>query len=345
MSIFVYGFTTQHVTYGNTGPGSTYQSHPCGGPTVICPNNDWVIDPNISCGLFESDQQACSHTLPTLCPSISGEGSAQWADDGAYNSLNQGRKVKCVYQLQDFQNADDLTKFTNEFGFNDSYNNVIMPNFCAQKELDNSTCPLFPISPTGGVQCGTGLTGCSRMTSSSSDGIACQNWANNNVKLAQGASKEYCLNTSNTCSTDCLCYNRGAVDPTYFEIIKQGAALPTVAACWYQPCQLDQYLIPADQNIDQANVCPTTICEQVVQIVNNKNSNIDVNIAKEEISCNTNSSQGGNNTTYLSTLWSQYYIYFIIGISLFVIIVVILIILSFPATAPTQSPTQSLNNK
>lgn len=285
----------------------------------------------------------CSTVAGGLCPLADGvTAESRWeTNDDMNNTQAQGRLIRCTYHTSVIASStSNVQAFLNAFGPNDDYDNVIMPLFCSQRTEDVANCPTFPPIPVpvGGTgflnPCVDGSVGCSRMTSSAQDGVLCRQWRSRKPELAYTAENEFCLQAENLCAGDCRCYNRNNVDPIY-QLITEGVgeALPTNAACWYNVCQeATTYLIPENQNKGLQN-CPTTICQQVVNIIGNVGSSITVDIAREEISCPINNpgltgSTGGNPPSHVGNIWEEYGGWIILGITVFLVIVVIIIIIA-----------------
>ena len=303
-------------------------------PTIPCNVVDGIIDwyyASVYCCFTCPYQQRCSRPDPNICPVIGGtRGTVRWnSNDDSGNFQQQGRQARCEYNVTDFKEAADLTAWINAFGENDVYNNIIMPYYCPQTAA-TGTCPIFPPLLTGtGTACPAGLTGCSRLSATNQDGQLCRAWAASNVTLGQVAGANFC--SANTCANDCKCYNRENVDPLYILITESpGAPPPTTDACWYQPCQQSPpFLIPANQIIG-TGTCPTTVCQQVVNIIGNQGSNINIDIARQDISCTFAPAgpTGGGNPSYIKTIWEQYRVWIIAGTAIFVVIIVLIVIIA-----------------
>lgn len=306
---------------------------------------DWAYDTVKCCIGFCTSQYKCSKPDVNQCPVIGGKrGEISWTtNNDAYNFQPEGRQISCTYNVDDFKTADDLETWLNNFGYDPIFINNIMPVYCPQ-QAEPGTCPTFPpTSGTAGTPCAGGLTGCSRMSSTDKNGAYCSQWASNYVTLGQEAGSTFC--GKNICASDCKCYNRSVVDPLYKDITSSpGAPPPTTDACWYKPCQdSPPFLIPSNQVINQAS-CPKLYCEQVVNIIGNQGSNINVDIAKANIDCNiTNGGSGGSggtgdNPSIITTIWDKYYLWIIIGGSILLVIVIILIIYAVARSRSNNNP-------
>jgi hypothetical protein len=302
-------------------------------PRQRCASTSGVIDWNFVeqfCGDTCPSQPICSRPNPAMCPTINGtSGVISWVtpDDNAAGVV-QGRRVRCSYDLSGFKTADDLQIWVDNFGQDDSYNILIMPTFCGQPST-TGTCPTgINISPSPSI-CPTGLTGCSRLTANSEEGSMCRAWAGTNQPTADVIQQTYC--DTSKCSTDCLCYNRGVVDPTYINIMSQDTSpSPSYDACWYVPCQNDStYLIPKGQQYD-ASVCPGSICTSVAGIVDSNTGGIDTKVAREIVNCRLNApgTSADEQEQYFASVWdvSSGWILLLVVVITVLIVVAVLII-------------------
>lgn len=320
---------------------------------------DWWYT-NDSCESNLSQQKLCV-VGPFACPVIQGTADivrTKFADNSqAEISDSEGRLMECYYKDFYFDTAEKVDAWINFFkpfgntgnpGVQnnlDVYNNVIMPYFCGLP-ADADTCetypfdpPLNPCNPTGGTGCTgymcpnvgpgctgsickNGLTGCSRFGSTKRDGDLCRAWDKAvGAKKASPVFEGFCA--KNTCAQDCLCYNRKTVDFVFTAVTSsQGWGVPPESdACWYEPCKNDQYLI--DVSLIGA-VCSATICEQVVEVIGNTGTNVNIPQAQEEISCNI--SQNQTFEQELTGFLSRYWIWVVvIGCIILVLIVIIVI--------------------
>lgn len=350
MSRIVSGVTRQ------TTVSDVYKPQECGPlDQAQCPITsggfqDWRTDFQ-NCGV-SIRQPICSRTNSLICPLFSNtqHPAPIWETNGSWtNTLQMGRNVVCRYELSSIRTTEDVQEWLNTFGPTGDYNQVIMPEFCSKPEEDISTCAQY--TPTSGTNsCTGGLTGCSRLTSSSAAGKLCRDWASKNRSLAFNAAGVFCA--ANTCAQDCKCYNRDKVDSIYIQLSEAGAALPTKDACWYKPCQISSsFLIPEDQNISGPSVCPTEICQQVINVLNNQGSSINIDVARQDISCtyspptpSTPPPIPTGDPSHVNSIWSKYgWVFIVIIVIVFLIVIVIIIITSLhkktPRTAADDTTT------
>lgn len=339
MSLEATGVTIQLDIYQEYQPGS--DDCDCFACTLLsqvwpCSTTNGILDWNYSyesCCFSCPDQLNCSKPNPGDCPTIGGNnGIVEWNSvSDAFNPQSQGRLITCTYNVTDFQSSADINTWINTFGTGGDLNSIIMPFYCSQLETENA-CPTFPPSPAGTTGCPSGLTGCSRLSATNSDGALCRQWLAENPTLGPVAAGNFCL--TNTCAADCQCYNRGEVDPIYILITESpDAPPPTEDACWYKPCQQSPpFLVPTDQII-QPGTCPSTICQQVNNVIGNQGSNVNITVAQEEISCTLSTGGGGDgggggNPSYIGSIWDQYHVWIIAGAAILLTLVVILIIIA-----------------
>jgi len=308
----VTGQTTQNVTFESYDRGSCS----CGSCSAFtnqasCDSTggiiDWQYDTRSCCGSLCTRQPKCSKPSPGACPVVNGtNGSVSWVSAAdQLNDLTQGRAINCTYPISAFQTADGINAWLNVFGRTQEFNTVLMPAFCSQPSQEKR-CPIDPLTDEP-------MNECSRLISTDAEGSLCRQWQSTNPGLADAAAQNYC--STFTQSPDCLCYNRATVDPIY-RAVEGEISNPTLDACWYRPCQNSPpYLIPPDQRI-QPGSCPSTICQQVINFIDSPNSNININVANEVISC----SSGGGNSNQISA-------WIIAGAVAFIIIVIIIALL------------------
>jgi hypothetical protein len=324
---------------------------------------DWAPDPPITeifrkyWNCYTPTPQACMGTLVnnpinTVLPpeKVSWSFSSNTSDVTIGRA--QGRPVTCTYKLSNILGGtvprtdniiSNLRAWVRYFGANDTYNDIIMPEFCAQS-ADPNTCRAFP--PYAYQQetpaCPKGLTNtCARINSSGEDGTMCRSWASSMID--QGRYREsideiisrHCVSAKgDRCSIDCMCANRGIVDPIYQKFSPSlpeqqlGSSKPMKDACWYAPCKVDSgILVPKNQVIDPGD-CPQYVCQQVIAIFDNQSSNINVGIANMQITCTKEQTSPPPappaSSSIIPANWMTYW-----PVILFIVVVVIVIIIAF----------------
>lgn len=198
---------------------------------------------------------------------------------------------------------------------------TLMQNFCSQSQsnppgatrsnLNAVTTPVAgPTSPTGpapptpqyGELCpfdpytvssvntvGNRMASCSYFIANTPAGDACKAWdAARPDSVTSVAKNRYCgvaagqAQMGSVGAADCRCINR-QLDPNY-NLLK--GASPAQDACWYAPCSnfaSNIYLTTSAQQLPVGTTCPN-ICEQVVNIYNNRAQEINVD-PSQVISC------------------------------------------------------------
>jgi hypothetical protein len=190
--------------------------------------NDWALNSQQG---YSSEN--CCQVDTSLCPVLGGSGVASVSFTDVGNCVNNITcEVSCQYQLSDVDNFDAVIDFIDNFGFNDDYNEILMPTFCSQSV---TTCPADPI--TGGSQ-----GSCSRFSSIGQDGALCQAWARNpnNNNVADSSKTTYCEN--NPTGSECACINRSS-NPVY-TALKNEPGNEFNDGCWWKPCSnIENFLV------------------------------------------------------------------------------------------------------
>ena len=209
----------------------------------------------------------------------------------------------------------------------DQLNTNILPSFCFQEV-------------TGGCPGGTGSTGCARIVSTANGSQLCQEWAlgNQNGKSFRGAAldsnlvdtymENYC--ESNPTRPECQCLSRnepGAIGHEDYEVLAQAANAGERDWCWYIPCkQIGNVgtLLTSDF-VNPTQTCPTTICENILEFINNNASNINIGQYKALTSCTSGGGNGGE--TLWQKIWSHKWLFSGL-LLLFTIIIIVIVFLA-----------------
>ena len=228
-------------------------------------------------------------------------------------TFNATAGVKCTYNLNQFQNIDAVMTYVNSFAstgkFDKNLIDVIGPEFCF---LQSTNCPLD-------VTTGLPMKVCSNFVSLDEEiGRFCGNWRIQadkiSPKIVDNAFTTYCAQTSPT--PDCTCVNCNKEDVC--RTINEN--LPGKIGCWFIPCKtVEDYLVPFSELKPD---CDATVCEQVINIINNKNLNINTKDFKTTIDCSSGG-LGDQPTTPVSTFRNL-----IIGIIIVVIIIIIIVVVA-----------------
>ena len=291
---------TQPLTYtiGATNPG---QCNPVTPVASQCYGNDWAFgtSKNGNC----PDLRLCSILDATACPKIGpGVNSTAWATSANTNS--QGALVNCTYDLGNFNTAADVNAWLNNQNWASSdaylstYDQQIMPFFCGQQIAGSDAQVYCPIDPKTGKP----MTSCSRFVMTSSDGAACQAWITQGYTgnpfssaSADATMIQYCGQYPN--SPDCACINRSQ-NSVFNALNGTGSSLGN-PHCWYTPC-IDSKVALIPSSIVNYT-CTLNVCQQIENIINNKNSNISVGQAQNTINCNFSNTNGGTGSSTTST--------------------------------------------
>lgn len=289
-----------------------------------------------SSGDWNYASSSCSKVDPFTCPLIGGYWGTSAFSPGANLTATQavGVPVTCSYDIGSIQTIDDVMTWIDYFGKDDTYNNEIMPYFCFLP-AEPDTCRTFEYVVGDTPTCPSGLTGCSNMSSLGDTGQLCSQWALGNTGSYFSSGSAYC--SQYVCSNDCLCYNRGLTDPLYISLNQQTTmGVPSGAAfCWYVPCQtIPPYLLPANQT-GIGQTCPN-VCQSVLNIFDNTNTNINVEEYTPIISCSESGGSTGSFTP--QSFWDNYKWWIIIGLSVFLTFsLIIVIILIYYVSYKTKS--------
>lgn len=131
-----------------------------------------------------------------------------------------------------------------------------------------------------GTLCKDANKTCSRLKSFDRIGRRCQEWLDTVTipEVKDSIRREYCLHFD---TDDCTCINR--TKRKDFNDLKNGMDATTLASskCWYKPCEDNDNIL---LDVDQANVCNPSICQNII----NAHSNGSINIANNtnSLSCN-----------------------------------------------------------
>jgi len=216
----------------------------------------------------------------------------------------------------------------------------IMASYCPQLTVDPSQCP---IPPLGGIRP-------SNCTNFSAD-PTCHTWSGD-ILTGYFAS----ISTAPMPSDKLIVYNNAITracqgrDPNEFPECscenmtqtKQWQDIQTAASnigvpfqpeapqCWFVPCQgpytsAGFYLTNTTQVIQPAT-CPS-ICNTIVSIRDNPNSNIDIGTISSYINCPGSPTPPGPSPPHPDNIWSKYKWWIIGGIIGFIILIVILLLL------------------
>lgn len=259
-----------------------------------------------------------------------------------------GRTVKCRYDTSKFDlNEDVLTQWENNFsgpqfvcpyGSNRTFNdnnvkcslieknietyNKIASNVCFEKTTNCKQSDYLKNYTNNQNVCKDGLTGCAYVHANTPLGDSCSKWFDsdenkNNKKTQIG---KFC--GENVCAIDCLCINNTSTEEGAFIQANIKSTVPSPdPVCWWGPCSETQsswqFRNPPESQ------CPNvTICAQTIQLIENKESVINVDNRNTVQQC------GGDGPIPATAIsfWNKYK-WIIIGVgSAFVVILIIILI-------------------
>lgn len=324
---------------------SNYQSGNCPSNVPISLGQFGDNNINVCATLTPSICPVIPNTLATIDytpsekanPSVLGPvGYGRCSNDTASGGVSTCYVVgRCSWPVQTFNTIQNVNAFVNS-GRPGSFTFPGAPAGCTNfdTEVNNKAYADTLYGPNGILQhfcslnvegaanCGNGAAKCSNFNSNAGSEV-CQGWTtqtDRQITQAWSTSmKNYC--NANPDALECGCLSRKISSQPTSVIYNQLAAAiaPTVNdACWFEPCRpggnlANPYLITEDF----VNApCPTTICENINNYINDQNINI--NNVQQYVTC---SLSNNNNTTNINYWW----IIAIIGIILFLIIILLLV--------------------
>ncbi len=184
---------------------------------------------------------------------------------------------------------------------------------------------------------------CSRLVSTTDEGLVCQQWAKAYPGDADAVKVHYC-NTYNT--EDGACLNRKSYD----EYNKVQSKNPLEDPCWWKPCQMTNtnLITTKEMNVQ----CPTTLCQQILS--NFKSKDISVSdssfyqVCEQNTNSKSNDSAGANGDSKLPGRGKGKNFYIILGAIIGGIVLAIAIILgvlfAFKKKKTSASGTPLMNN-
>ena len=224
----------------------------------------------------------CSKVTVDDCPII-GNGIKATKATAANPQMYDGHKVSCSYKVSDVASsceaAADFDRYKKEELGLQTHDNwfepAVMNKLCAGREIDTDLCP----AQSKTFVDADGKPICSKMLTC----LECKEWANSTWPGADVQSdnimKQWCEDSAHKNDPACKCYYR-ATDKIYLELQSK---LPARAGCWYKSC-VDQDFVQdlVTSDVRQHTVCPTTICQNVIDVLG---GNIDINTLNMEINC------------------------------------------------------------
>ncbi len=232
-----------------------------------------------------------------------------WKLDDEGNS--ESPLVSCTYNPSTFT-SDDVLEYIDEFGKDDQYNNVVMPQFCLNKNIKSVNCE-------NNQRTGKPWESCVYMLDKDDSGDLCHDWRSENIELADEAQNNYCLNNSS--DPTCGCY--GKENDPVFDLVSEGN--PYNAGCWYFPCVHPESYLVSSTLINDDPPCPEEkiVCEEINDIIANSVSSLPVSVIQDSVTCKVTSSPKPPPST-TSNAGGGFFMFFIIFIVILVIIILII---------------------
>jgi hypothetical protein len=185
--------------------------------------------------------------------------SAEFANPtSARSEPNVTQPIRCTYPMNAVKTLSDINVWEANFGTqSESFNNDIMPTFCAQQ---TTACDINPVTNVKRAKCST-------LLATDAAGAKCREWASRllateaGTKIVDNTKEEYCkLNPTND---DCQCLARGT-DAVYKKLKGDPAFSLMSDVCWWKSCQDKQnYLVTSDL---KPTGCVANVCQNVTTI-------------------------------------------------------------------------------
>ena len=145
-----------------------------------CGNDEWEYERSRD-GIGFSERQ-CSSLSPDACPELSGAlEESRWGEEKP--------SVVCSYSLEDIKTGAQLHQYVENWGYDDDYNNKIMPSVIARPTKNG------PRSMTGPYH-----QHCSSFLALDDVGKEARRWADTNPTISDAILEEYCYSTG---GSDC----------------------------------------------------------------------------------------------------------------------------------------------
>ncbi|MNK68622.1 hypothetical protein D3C87_879870 [compost metagenome] len=312
---------------------------------VACKAGDAAIN-RVTCGKGPAgvnnchSQFQCTKMNPDVCPlGVGTLVSKSWKADYRSNPnlFNSGTNVRCVYNKESIQSADQITLLRQSIVNPDSdkiIDTEVMPYFCS---LPSTSCPPDPVT-------GESRSVCNRLISTDREGTLCKTWAATNKSLADVSMTTYCQNNVGRNTSECNCINR-SLNSDYQRL---GLRSLGQDQCWWTPCRdPSSYLVPSV--LQQPVTCPN-VCQQITEIVADNYGTVNLNNLQQVINCDLSGvrpvdpdvpiqpidpenipTDPGTNIPVTPASSSNWLIWLIIGI---IILIIIILIIYFATRKP-----------
>jgi hypothetical protein len=267
-------------------------------PQVPCTIRGGVTDPQIGwqtcCGGFCKQQKICGAPLSSDC----NIGRSSKGENPVINIVwNEAPpNITCIYDLNKIDTVSQAISFHNKFGSN----NDVLNKICFQKVN----------------KCGNSETECSRIKSVADGSNLCKLWFENQPMPNQNAlMQDYCIKNK---TRECDCVLRS--DNKTYTLMKGMHVYND--GCWFLPCaDSSKFFVPGDL---QHPVCPSNICQTVIDVANA--NNVDIDNIKSDINCQFGPAPGPN-------IWDQIIEYIkkhkiLVGISVIFVVTAVVVLIA-----------------
>jgi hypothetical protein len=237
----------------------------------VCATGDSEIDCTYC--FAKTNSPICVKPDPGVCGSYTGSDGGDILEGVAItsNQFDTYFTVECTFFASAFNDIDNVDAYINVFGRDSNYKGDLMKNFCKQT---SSNCATDPTT-------GNPMTSCLFLNDNGDSGNECREWYSLVGSGADATMQTYCGN--NPTAPDCKCINR-ASDPIY-QAIKTGGGDSIPDQCWWSACAAAG---PPGNLVNSAlldqSVCPSTLCQDINNII----GNIDSNITQGDLTSNIN---------------------------------------------------------
>jgi hypothetical protein len=269
--------------------------------TVPCQNGDWDTGAKICKGGHNPDQRNCSKIDRNICPKIGSQSHTA--------SFINAPQVQCTYPLSTFQTSNDIQTYIDAFGNDSNIQSTILPNMCSN--ITTINCPVDPVT-------GQTMPVCTLFTSTSSEGMMCDTFSDDNPVAANNIKTNVCIGNT---TPDCLCQN-GAADPLYQDI-SRNLSVDIPSYCWWKPCtQPNTYVLLSTDLTPDFTLCPADTCDMVRGIIkeNKLEEKYGTNVLSVKLSCPlSGNSKSTNSLSAGAIVWLVVIFIVIIGIVIFAV--------------------------
>jgi len=265
---------------------------------------------SVTCGPFDP-QVTCSVPNALDCESYtdSTTGATNAPSEVDQTSMLPGgsrsatdKNITCRYTMNtgdtsDFKHTGIARAYLDKHGYDDTWNNVIMPYFCGFSADVLPDTHGYDLPPnTDGTQKSGAQPIASRFVGLGSQGDAdfCRNWVNTNSEnttvkgLAMNVMSTWC--NSYPWLPECKCMERADPvygDPNFVELYDSGMGIFQVG-CWWEPCSMTAWnerdmLVEPDNVFAQTTGQCDDACVEIINVINS--TDVDLSDITQSMEC------------------------------------------------------------